>query len=193
MSLTTTAFTVQRKFILNKKDPFIVEAIPSSGKLNMFIGLAPGASQKAIWKATGSSSSSARIAVKTSDAQFHVGAYYYIIFSSAEGKVDFKYSINQQRTVAQLQPGVVYKDLYWTAEERVKFYYLQVPRSKVNLRTNITVRGLTPDFYPTILVSKNVLQKEIDSPANAGNSLVFPNLQSYNFSFGDNFTQVANI
>ena len=63
-----------------------------------------------------------------------------------------------------------------------------MPRARTNLRTSIVVSSLTPDFYPTILVSKNVYQAALDDPVQR---LIYPNFAATNFTMGDNFTMVA--
>lgn len=88
----------------------------------------------------------------------------------------------------QLESGVSYKDMYYTSEERVKLYYYQVPRARTNLRTTVQIQALTEGFYPTVLVSKNVHTNTIDDPST---KLTYPNFGSANFTFGDNFTDVA--
>lgn len=59
-------------------------------------------------------------------------------------------------------------------------------------QSTISLEALTDDFYPTILVSKNILTSDIGGPVNAASGLTFPNFSAFNYTFGDNFTQVAN-
>jgi hypothetical protein len=72
----------------------------------MFVGLAPGQTQKSVWSATGGAGSTVRIAVKTSDINFNVGAFYYVILNSADSRVDVQVTLRQQRMVTQLQSGI---------------------------------------------------------------------------------------
>jgi hypothetical protein len=44
---------------------------------------------------------------------------------------------------------------------------------------------LTPDFYPTLFVSKNSFNQAVNDP---GQSLTYPNYAFANYTFGDNFT-----
>jgi hypothetical protein len=52
----------------------------------------------------------------------------------------------------------------------------------------INIQALSPGFYPTILLYKNVLTA---APADA-TKLQYPNMKLYNLSFGDNFFSIAN-
>lgn len=85
----------------------------------------------------------------------------------------------------QLQSGISYKQSYLTSEERVKFYFFQPTQVRQNIRITLNLKALTPDFYPTIFVSKNTFNQGINDP---GQSLTYPNYASANFTFGDNFT-----
>jgi len=44
---------------------------------------------------------------------------------------------------------------------------------------------LTPDFYPTLFVSKNSYNQAVNDP---GQTLTYPNYAYANYTFGDNFT-----
>lgn len=124
--LPATGAAVQRKFLLDSKEPFSLVALTSSGKINMYVTLSPGASMKQLWKADSLSSTTpgeVRISVKQQDVNFHIGAYYYVILQSTDGRCDIKLTLNQKRSVLQLQPGASYKQQYWTSAERVKLYY----------------------------------------------------------------------
>ena len=97
-------------------------------------------------------------------------------------------SVNQRKTTTQLFSGVTLKDKYYNALERVKFYYFLAPTYKTpQFRATINVQSLTPGFYPTVLVYKNVYTAAKDPTL-----LQYPNPQLFNYSFGDNFFQIAN-
>ena len=98
-------------------------------------------------------------------------------------------SINQRKTVSQLYSGITYKDEYWNPLERIKFYYFLAPTFKTpQYKATINIQALSPGFYPTVLLYKNVLT----APSSDATKLKYPNIQLYNYSFGDNFFQVAN-
>jgi hypothetical protein len=90
----------------------------------------------------------------------------------------------------QFQSGMSYKQSYLTSEERVKFYFYQPLASQVrrNIRITINIRALTPDFYPTIMVNKNTYSQPQNDP---GQTLIYPTYAAANYTFGDNFTAVA--
>lgn len=67
-----------------------MSAAVNSGRLEMYIGLNQGQTQKYLWKADAKQGETAKISVKTSDSNFHIGALYYVILRSAEGRVDVK-------------------------------------------------------------------------------------------------------
>jgi hypothetical protein len=67
----------------------------NSGSLNMYISLVPGGSQSFLWKSDSSQGNPVTINVKTSDVNFFVGAFYYVILQSSNGRVDFRLSLNQ--------------------------------------------------------------------------------------------------
>jgi len=98
----------------------------------MYVSLVPASTQKALWKTEVAAGKSGSINVKTSDTNFHLGALYYIIITSTSGKVDMTLTLNQVRDVQELSAGsdITYKQVYWTSEERAKFFMVQVPRSR---------------------------------------------------------------
>ena len=114
-----------------------------------------------------------------------------ILQSTQTTKGDLTIQYNQDRTVEQLQAGLSYKFNYWTVEENVKYYYFQAVRGRQNQKITLNVTAFTKDFYPTILVQKNVFNSLPDGPL--VNSLTFPNMSLTNYTalLGDNFTQVA--
>lgn len=61
--------------------------------------------------------------VLTTDPNFHIGAYYYVILQSSSGQLSMNLKLNQYRQADQIQSGLSYKGTYWTTEEHVKFYY----------------------------------------------------------------------
>ena len=83
-----------------------------TGKINMYVTLSPGASQKQLWKADSATSTTpgeVQINVKQTDINFQLGAFYYVILQSTDGRCDIRLTINQKRSVLQLQPGASYK------------------------------------------------------------------------------------
>ena len=73
--------------------------------------------------------------------------------------------LNQYRKADLIQSGFSYKGTYLTSEERVKFYYMQAPTASSIFKTTLRVTGLTSNFYPTILITKNVLKSYPSQPA----------------------------
>lgn len=74
-------------------------------------------------------------------------------------------------------------------DERIKLYYFQTPASRVNLfRAVINIQALTPGFYPILLLNR-VSQTSIPSDFT---KLTYPNMKTFNISFGDNFFSIAN-
>lgn len=59
-----------------------------------------------------------------------------------------------------------------------------------NIRITISIKALTPDFYPTIMVNKNTYSQAQNDP---GQTLIYPTYAAANYTFGDNFTAVAQI
>jgi hypothetical protein len=88
--------------MLDQKEPFSLTADLASGKLNMFVTLYPGASQKQIWRADSASSSvpnKVQLNIKQTDVNFQIGAFYYVILQSADGRADIRLTLNQKRNV----------------------------------------------------------------------------------------------
>ena len=88
VSLPSTGSTLQQRFILDNKEPFTLSASINNGLLNMYVALDPGQSSKAIWTASGNSSSPIALSVLMTDQNFHLGSYYYVILQSAGSRVD---------------------------------------------------------------------------------------------------------
>lgn len=74
-------------------------------------------------------------------------------------------------------------------EERIKLYYFIPPTSRTNQFTaTLNIQALSEDFYPMVLFYKNVLT----SAPTDFTKLTYPNVKSFNYSFGDNFFSIAN-
>ena len=79
ISMPSTGSTLQRRFLLDQKEPFTVSADVANGRVLMYIGLAPGQTGKWLWKADAPKGQVTSISVKTSDSNYHTGAIYYVI------------------------------------------------------------------------------------------------------------------
>jgi hypothetical protein len=74
-------------------------------------------------------------------------------------------------------------------DERIKLYYFQAPNSRVNLfRAAINIQALTPGFYPIVLLNR----LSLTSTPTDFTKLTYPNMKTFNISFGDNFFSIAN-
>jgi hypothetical protein len=189
ISQTLPAISVakQMKFLLDSKDPVTITARVTTGYLNMFVGLYPDQSANYQYFAAGSSTLT--INIKQTDDWFKLGAWYYITIQAGQGRTVLTLSVNQRKTVGQLYSGVTYKDQFWNPLERVKFYYFLAPTFKTpKYSATINIQSLSPGFYPTVLLYKNVLT----AASTDTTKLQYPNIQLYNYSFGDNFFQIAN-
>ena len=90
-----------RKFILDSKDSFIIEATVASGSIDMYIGLDPDTvgPDNYLWK-TSTVGNLAYLSVKTTDKNFHVGTYYYIYMkASQENDALINLYLKQERSV----------------------------------------------------------------------------------------------
>lgn len=77
-------FNAKRKFLLDSKDNFILEATIASGEVTMFVGLNPDTLPvDYLWSAT-TDSNIASLSIKTTDKNFHAGTYYYVYLAAGE-------------------------------------------------------------------------------------------------------------
>jgi hypothetical protein len=95
VGLPSSGMSVQRKFILDSKEPFNLTMKVNTGQVNMYVTLSPGASQKSIWTKNCTAGKTCTLKVRTTDQNFHVGAFYYVILQSAMGKLDMILYLNQ--------------------------------------------------------------------------------------------------
>ena len=89
----------------------------------MYVTLSPGMSSLSKWQTSCAAKQTCSINILTTDPNFYIGAYYYIILQSASGSLSTTLSLNQVRKADLIQTGFVYKGSYMTQEEQVKFYY----------------------------------------------------------------------
>lgn len=68
------------KFVLDASDSWELSAVVASGDAEVFIGLNPDTVDKGghIWSGSTAAGRAIRIAVKTTDSNFHIGTYYFI-------------------------------------------------------------------------------------------------------------------
>ncbi len=64
-----------------------------------------------------------------------------------------------------------------------------VPNWRGNYRAVINIQGLTEDFYPTILLKKNVRTSLVSDP---DIQFTYPNIKQFDLAFGDNFHSISN-
>lgn len=77
-------FNANRKFMLDSKDNFILEATIASGEVTMYVGLNPDTLPgEYLWSAT-TDSNIASLSIKTTDMNFHVGTYYYVHLAAGD-------------------------------------------------------------------------------------------------------------
>jgi hypothetical protein len=103
VTLPATGTVTQRKFILDSKDNFFINAIVTTGLANIYVGLYPNNAQsKFSWSASASAGKTAKIAVKQTDSSFYIGAFYYITLQAANGRTSVNLYIQQRKNVIQL-------------------------------------------------------------------------------------------
>jgi hypothetical protein len=102
LSLPSTGTTIQKRFLLDNKEPLTLSATVRTGSVIMYVSLVPATTQKALWKVETQAGKTGKISVKTSDANFHFGALYYIILTSTSGRVDMTLGLSQARQVTEL-------------------------------------------------------------------------------------------
>jgi hypothetical protein len=93
---------VNRKFILDSMDHWLLEAQVAMGAVDVYVGLDPAkvGPQDYIWKAS-SDGGVASLAIKTTDVSFHLATYYYIsIYAVSGADALIKLSLKQHRSVA---------------------------------------------------------------------------------------------
>ena len=93
--LASTGTAAQRKFVLDTKDIFSVIGVISTGQLAIYVGLYPdNPTTTYSWYATGTTTSPAKISVKQTDQNFHLGAYYYVTVYAVNARTVLNLSVN---------------------------------------------------------------------------------------------------
>ena len=193
----------QGKFVLDASDSWVLSAVVASGDAEVFIGLNPDTVDKGghIWSGSTASGRAIRIAVKTTDSNFHTGTYYFIhIRQTSAASTVIKLALSQERSVGFIGNNHDYtyslrhpifldwtmqqRFRFLTSQEQVKFHVFRVPSAQVAAyhKVEIAIDPLTPNFYPKVYLNKVELQYE---PGNTG-QLRFPNLVSHDLAFGEN-------
>lgn len=194
----------KRKFVLDSMDNWVLQAIVATGDVEVYIGLNPDTVDKGghIWAGSTSTGRDIRIAVKTTDVNFHLATYYYIyIVSTSSTDSRIKLTLSQERTVDFIGNNHDYtytlkhpifhdwtmmqKFFFDTVEEQVKFHVFRVPppsSTTEHHKVTITIDPLTPSFYPKLYLNKIQSSAEI---SNLG-TLKYPNLVSHDLVFGEN-------
>lgn len=185
-------------------DNWVLQTVVATGDVEVFIGLNPDTVDKGghIWSGSTSTGRDIRIAVRTTDTNFHLATYYYVyIASTSSTDARIKLTLTQERTVDFVGNNHDYtytlkhpifqdwtmqqKFHFKTAVEQVKFHVFRVPPPSTateHHKVEITVDPLTPNFYPKIYL--NMIQSSSEATNLA--SLKFPNLISHDLAFGEN-------
>lgn len=90
-----------KKFILDSKDNFIIEAMVASGEVEMYVGLdsATVGPDNYLWRAS-TIGSLASLSIKQTDKNFHTGTYYYVYLqASDDNDALLNLYLKQQRSV----------------------------------------------------------------------------------------------
>lgn len=83
-------------------DNWVLQTVVATGDVEVFIGLNPDTVDKGghIWRGSTSTGRDIRIAVKTTDTNFHLATYYYVyIASTSSTDARIKLTLTQERTV----------------------------------------------------------------------------------------------
>lgn len=176
----------------------------ATGDVEVYVGSNPDTVDKGghIWASSTSTGRDIRIAVKTTDVNFHLATYYYIyIVSTSSTDSRIKLTLTQERTVDFVGNNHDYtytltrplfqdwtvrqKFFFKTVEEQVKFHVFRVPpptSATAHHKVAITIDPLTPNFYPKIYLNKIQSTTEL---TNLG-TLKYPNLVDHDLAFGEN-------
>jgi hypothetical protein len=76
-TLPSTGSVSQYKFLLDSKDPFIISLTLATGYAIVYVGLYPNQPLTYAWSVQGGIGTMS-IKVRTTDQNFHLGAYYYV-------------------------------------------------------------------------------------------------------------------
>ena len=79
------------------------------------------------------------------------------------------------------------KQMFWTADEHVKYYYFLAPASQTFTAT-FTIESLTEDFYPSLFFYRN----NLTAVPTDFRTLKYPTLISYTNVLGFNFPDLLN-
>ena len=210
----------KKKFLLDSMDNWILEGDVSVGDVTVYIGLDPSLLNETIsrisplrapyvWKASASQGSTAKIAVRQTDGNFHLATNYYVyIESNSDVNAIVKLTLKQDRTV-QFVPNnndftyqlihpqfnfetMAQKFTYMTDKEQVKYHVFQVRGgTEVSGQDNqmsfhqlkIVLTSLTPALYPMLYLKK--VEHDQEQAKELG-SLAFPSMVDSEVQFGTN-------
>jgi hypothetical protein len=183
---------------------WVLSAIVATGDVEVYVGLDPDTVDKGghLWSGSTVTGRDIRIAVKQTDANFHLAAYYYVhIKSTSSTDAVIKLSLTQERRVEFVGNNHDYtyslkhpifegwtmqqKFRYLTVQEQVKFHVFRVPPGADDTsyhKVQIRLQQITPNFYPKIYLNKIELDNE---PTNM-DALNYPDLIKYDLVFGEN-------
>lgn len=188
---------------------WVLSAVVATGDIEIFVGLDPATVGEGghLWSGSTVAGRDIRIAVKTTDANFHLATYYYLFIKSTSSlDAVIKLTLTQERHVEFLGNNHDYiyalkhpifegwtmqqKFRYLTVQEQVKFHVFRVPPGDGDTsyhKVQVRLQQITPSFYPKIFLKKVELSAE---PANMA-ALDFPSLVDHDWAFGENpFYQV---
>lgn len=183
---------------------WILNAVVATGDIEIYVGLDPETVDKGghLWSGSTVTGRDIRIAVKTTDSNFHLAAYYYVhIKSTSSNDAVIKLTLTQERQVQFVGNNHDYtyslkhpifegwtmqqKFRYLTVQEQVKLHVFRVPPGDGATsyhKVQIKLEQITPSFYPKIFLLKVELDSE---PSNIAN-LNYPDLVTYDIVYGEN-------
>jgi hypothetical protein len=93
---------VTRRFLLDSMDDWVLSAVVATGGAEIFVGFDPDTVDKGghAWSGSTAAGRDIRIAVKTTDSQFHLATYYYVYIKQTSSRdARIKLSLTQERSV----------------------------------------------------------------------------------------------